>query len=337
MVSIIILNYNGKKYLKDCLEAVLNQSYREFELIFFDNNSDDSSVSYVEQNFNDPRLKIVKSEKNLGFAGGNNEALKHTGNDIVVLLNNDTVVDKDWLLKLVETTKEPGIVASSFVKTEGINPKYYESNGSVSYAMYNVMNAFSNIEDEFYPNGCSLIFRKSEIGEPFDSDYFYYGEDVYLGLKARFMGLRIKFVKDSKVFHYGSGGSYSKSARRSFYQSRNQILNLYSFFSPVFIFKVLPIVAVVRTFRTFAAIFSSDHSFWGLYAVPFWLLANSGLVLRKISAARKFKRVPEEEVIRYMSSRVMNGYGAFSRFINSISYAYSRLMGIKPYEYYNRT
>jgi GT2 family glycosyltransferase len=215
-VSIIILNYNGKQFLKDCLESVLTQSYPEFEIIFFDNNSADGSAAYVRENFTGSRIKIVESKINLGFAGGNNEALKHCANDLIVLLNNDTTAEKDWLRFLVEAVSNKNTIASSFVITEGIPEKYYDTNGSVSYLMYNIMNVFENPEDEFYPNGCSLIFRKSETGEPFDSDYFYYGEDVYLGLRARFTGMRVKFVKESIVHHFG-GGSSSVTLKNSFY------------------------------------------------------------------------------------------------------------------------
>ena len=76
-VSIIILNYNGEKFLKECISSVLVQSYSEFELILFDNNSTDGSIKFIKENFHDKRLKIVESAVNLGFAAGNNEALKH--------------------------------------------------------------------------------------------------------------------------------------------------------------------------------------------------------------------------------------------------------------------
>lgn len=227
-VSIIILNYNGKKYLKDCLSSVLRQSYSEFEIILFDNNSTDGSESFVRENFSDPRIRIITSNVNLGFAGGNNEALKYTNNDLIVLLNNDTKVENDWLRYLVESVKDKNTIASSFVITEGIDSRYYESNGSVSYLMYNIMNIFENREGEFYPNGCSLIFRKSEIPVPFDIDYFYYSEDLYLGLKARFMGMKVIFVKESVVHHLGGGG-YSLSRDKTFYQERNRLLNLFIF------------------------------------------------------------------------------------------------------------
>jgi GT2 family glycosyltransferase len=335
MVSIIILNFNGKKFLEDCIKSVLAQSYPDFELILFDNNSIDGSVKFARENFSDNRIKIIESKENLGFAGGNNEALKHTTCDLTVLLNNDTVVDKDWLLHLVNAMKENNTVASSFVITKGIDEKYYRTNGSVSYMMYNVMNIFENIEDEFYPNGCSVIFRKSETGEPFDSDYFYYSEDLYLGLKARFMGMKIKFVKDSKVRHFG-GGSSTASALKTFYQSRNQMLNLYTFFSVKFILKLLPIMVMVRSVRTLAAIFSESHSFWGMFKVPFWIIFNMGTLRKKIIKNRPYKKIPEEEVIKYMTSKLVNHTGALNKMINKLSYLYSRLVGIKPIEYYQK-
>ncbi|MBL8017986.1 MAG: glycosyltransferase, partial [Ignavibacteria bacterium] len=119
-VSIIILNYNGKQYLKDCLSSVLSQTYADLEIILFDNGSADGSIEFVKNEFADGRLKIAASKVNLGFAGGNNEAMKHCANDLIVLLNNDTVTEKDWLKNLVAAATEKNIVASSFVITKGI-------------------------------------------------------------------------------------------------------------------------------------------------------------------------------------------------------------------------
>ncbi len=335
MVSVIILNFNGKRFLEGCLRSVLAQSFADFELILFDNNSMDGSVKFVKDNFSDSRLKIAEFKENLGFAGGNNEALKQASNDMIVLLNNDTIVEKDWLAHLVDAVKEGNTVASSFVITKGIDEKYYKTNGSVSYLMYNIMNIFENTEDEFYPNGCSVIFRKSEIGEPFDPDYFYYSEDLYLGLKARFMGMKIKFVKESVVQHFG-GGSEGASSSKSFYRLRNQMLNLYTFFSPLFILKIVPVIAVVRTVRLITAVFSADRSFWGTFRVPFWMAANLKLIREKRVKNRSFMKVPEEEVIKNMTSKLVNDRGAINNAINMLSYFYSRMIGIRPIEYYRR-
>lgn len=329
-VSIIILNYNGKQFLNECLTSVLHQTYTYFEIIFFDNNSSDGSANYVKQQFSNSGIKIIQSPENLGFAGGNNEAIKHAVNDLIVLLNNDTQVEQDWLHHLVHALENKNSIASSFVITEGIDKKYYESNGSLSYLMYNIMNVFEDIYDEFYPNGCSVIFRKSEIGVPFDSDYFYYSEDVYLGLKARFMGMKVKFVRDSVVHHYG-GGSNSGTAQRTYFQERNRLLNLYTFFSLWFLIRVYPYVLLNEFVKFIYSIFSPKYSFTGIIKANLWICFHIPTIIRKRKSIKSVKKLHEKEVIKYMSSKIINGNG----FINKISYLYSRLVGIKPVEYFN--
>jgi GT2 family glycosyltransferase len=334
-VSIIVLNYNGRKYLKDCISSVLAQSYRDFELIVFDNASTDGSVEFVKNNFNDSRIKIVESELNLGFANGSNTALKSCANDLVVLLNNDTNTEKEWLQSLVEAAKEHKTIASSFVITKGVPEKYYSSNGSVSYLMYNIMNVFENPEVEFYPNGCSLIFRKSETGEPFDGDYFYYAEDIYLGLKARFTGMKVKFARKSVVHHFG-GGSASAGRQKTFYQERNRLLNLYSFFSISFIIKVLPYIFFSHSFKLLVSAFSKKYSFIGLLKAYFWFYVNIPAIAKKRHNLKKIKTVPENYVVKFMSSKIFNDESQVEKLVNRISYVYSRIVGIKPIEYYQK-
>jgi len=92
-VSILILNYNGKKFLTQCLDSVLHQSYTNFEIIIFDNASTDGSVQFVKKFYEIDKIKLVESKTNLGFAGGNNEGIKYCSGEFIVLLNNDTVVE----------------------------------------------------------------------------------------------------------------------------------------------------------------------------------------------------------------------------------------------------
>jgi GT2 family glycosyltransferase len=337
-VSIVVLNYNGLRFLKICLDSLIRQSYKNFEIIFFDNNSSDGSAQFVRDNYNETGIKIIESSQNLGFAGGNNEAIKHAENDLIILVNNDVKAEENWLENIVNAMKDKNTIASSYIITEGIDPRYYETNGSVSYLMYNVMNIFDNIEDEFYPNGCSVIFRKSEIGEPFDGDYFYYSEDLYLGLRARFGGMKIKFIKNSVIHHIG-GGSNKSNSIRTFYQERNRLLNLFSFFSFWFLIRILPIISLVTSIKLIDSVFSPRVSFWGLARAYLWFIFHFTIVLKKRRNINEFKKVNEKEVIKYMTSKLLNHENPLKRIINSVSYYYSRLMGIKPIEYYqkNRT
>lgn len=103
-VSIIILNYNGRKYLRDCLGSIeKNTNYPNYEVIMVDNGSTDDSVEFVRKNF--PWVKIIEVRKNKGFAAGNNIGIRHTKSDYVFLLNPDTIVQQGWLSKAIETAE----------------------------------------------------------------------------------------------------------------------------------------------------------------------------------------------------------------------------------------
>src|SRR5258706_14749448 len=104
LVSIIIVNYNGMKWLDKCLSSLSLQSHKNLELILIDNGSTDKSVSYVKREF--PKVKIVATGENLGFAGGNNAGLKLARGKYLLLLNNDTYVEKDFVKHLLEAFEE---------------------------------------------------------------------------------------------------------------------------------------------------------------------------------------------------------------------------------------
>src|SRR3989344_2256511 len=111
LVSIIIVNWNARENLQECLSALFKISYKNYEVILVDNGSKDDSVKFVKSNY--PDIKIVESGKNLGFAGGNNLGFKQARGKYVLFLNNDTIVTKDFLEKLVdfmEKRKDVGIV-----------------------------------------------------------------------------------------------------------------------------------------------------------------------------------------------------------------------------------
>jgi O-antigen biosynthesis protein len=116
-VSILIVNYNGSHLLPDCLSSLENLDYpkEKTEVIVVDNNSVDSSIEFIKKNY--PWVKVIESSENLGFAGGNNLGYQHSTGEYIVLLNNDTRVDRGWLNALVMAAKNDkvGIVASKLL------------------------------------------------------------------------------------------------------------------------------------------------------------------------------------------------------------------------------
>ena len=93
-ISVIIVNWNGKKWLKKCLDSILIQSYEKIEIVFVDNGSTDGSVEFVTKYYKN--VIVVSSKKNLGFASGNNLGIKKANGEYIALLNSDTWLEKDF-------------------------------------------------------------------------------------------------------------------------------------------------------------------------------------------------------------------------------------------------
>ena len=342
MVSVIVLNYNGKEYLYDCLSSLLDQSYSDFELILFDNFSKDDSVKFVNDNFVSNKIKVVASDVNLGFAGGNNEALKHANGELIVLLNNDTTVHREWLselVKCVESSDDIGM-AQSLVLTEGIPSRYYEKNGTINLFGHNIMEVFdiknNGLGEIFQVNGCSLIVKKcvlDKVGGLFPGEYFAYAEDTYLSFKVKFAGYKIYHNSKSIVHHKGSATMKKyKSEFVTFHQERNRLLNFLVFFSATFRRKYYPLLLMNLILKSIYSLFLKKYSLKGIFKAYSWMIKNSDWIESKRKELDHIKTVNENDIIKCLSGKVANGDNIIERLLNGISLTYLRLVNIKVLE-----
>ncbi|MBK8981153.1 MAG: glycosyltransferase family 2 protein [Ignavibacteria bacterium] len=336
------MNYNGVKFLKDCFESLIRQSFRDFEIIFVDNASTDGSVEFMKENFTLPFIKIVTSKRNLGFAGGNNLGLSECSGEFIVLLNNDTTVDKFWLEKLIdciEPYRNTGI-AQSLVYTEGIPLKYYEMNGTINLLGHNIMRVFEigkdGIGEIFQATGCSLIIRKElvkSLGEFFPEEYFAYSEDTFLCFSVKFRGLKIMHTSESIVYHKGGGASKDRKASHLFfYQERNRLLNFLLFFSGSFILKYIPYLIFNFFMKLILSVFKKKYSAVQLIKAYLWFFTNFKWIRNKRSEVKLNKRVNSSYVMRYISGKIFNGDNFFERLINFISISYCKITDITVLE-----
>ncbi len=332
LASIVILNWNGKSYLDACLESVLRQDDDSFEILLVDNGSIDGSAEYVRRQY--PGVKVIEVGANLGFAGGNNLGVRHAGGDIVILLNNDTVVQPGWLSGLRQAMENPeAVLVSSHVVTEGIPARYYERNGSINLVGHNIMRIFTLPENTFFCSGASLAFRKKVFGEPFDPEYFLYSEDVYLGLRARFMGYRPVHVCESVVLHRGGAATAkSPAAHITCLQERNRLLNLLLFFSIGTILKILPLFVAQAAAKIAWALVGGEYSLPGLLRAYLWPLVHPGYIRKRRKQLGGERRVPERDVLSWMTAHMTNGESAIGRAMNSVSAGYCRLVGLHTIE-----
>ncbi len=330
--SVIVLNYNGRRFLSGCLDSLLAQSYSPFETIFVDNASSDGSAAFVRETY--PSVRVLEAERNLGFAGGNNFGYRHASGEIIVLLNNDTVVEPGWLEQLVAALAPADVAAaSSLILTEGVPPEYYERNGTINFLGHNIMRKFERPEEIFFAGGASLAYKREILGEPFDADYFAYSEDVHLSLRARFMGYEIRHAAASRVKHFGGGTSGKRPSRYLLYlQERNRLLNMLLFFSGSTLARIFPLLMLNLPAKLAASLFTRRYSFFSILRAYCWLIFHPRLIARKRERLRAVKCVPDSAVTEKMSADLTFGNTLPQRIVDGIGRASCRTFGVHTLE-----
>jgi len=243
-VSVIVINYNGKHYLRRCLSSLDRTNYPRdrYDVLLVDNCSSDDSVDFVETNF--PWVKLIPFKKNYGFGKGNNKGVEYAIGDYVVFLNNDTKVTTDWLIELVGMALQHAvpICASKTLFMNNHNLIHYGGakftvNGrscGVAFSRQNceVLSGFYT----GYPCAAAMLIRRDvffEIGE-FDEDYFACLDDTDLGWRAWLFGYRVLYCPSSVVYHVvsGSTGMSRISPIRAFHGTKNALMNILKNFEP---------------------------------------------------------------------------------------------------------
>ncbi|HUU20552.1 MAG TPA: glycosyltransferase family 2 protein [Sedimentisphaerales bacterium] len=215
-VSIVIVNWNGQEYLKKCLSSAYAQTYRDFNIVFVDNGSEDGSVEFVAENF--PEAEIIKNNENVGFADGNNIGIKKSFEDIdvkyIATLNNDTIVEPSWLRELVSAAEKDRIIGScqskmlryydrSIIDSTGIK---LLANGTVSDrgAGEKDDGQYDKLEEVFGACAGAALYRREMLNESglFPSHYFASFEDVDLAWRARYAGWKCVYVPSAVVYHF---------------------------------------------------------------------------------------------------------------------------------------
>lgn len=276
-VSIIVLNYNGKKWLKPCFESLDNLEYPrdKYEVIMGDNASTDDSVRYVKEHFQ--WVRVLQFDKNYGFCKGNNLCAKKAKGEYLIFLNNDTIVTKDWLKNLIEgVLSEAGVLSCAckmlyppskyngkyVINTAGgkITPDgggFYTNMGEIDEKKYNISGYTG------FGCGAGVLIEKKFFIETggFDDYYVFSVEEMDLGLRVWMYGYKVLYVPQAVMYHFGSG-TISKSGITSTQSQMHARNRLY------FIFKNYEIKNVIKgvfchSCRCFAmAIYALLHKNW---------------------------------------------------------------------------
>jgi len=229
LVSVVIVNFNGKRFLQDCLSSILKQTYTSFEVILVDNASHDGSVEFVQEHF--PLVKIFIQKENLGFAGGSNAGIREAHGEYILTLNNDTIVPPDFVSELVKPMMQDpsvGMCASKMVFPDGrINSTAIcisRSGAAWDRGMGEIdTGQYDTLEEIFGPCAGAALYRRSMLDEIglFDEDFFLFMEDVDLAFRARLSGWKCMYVPTARVMHIHGGTANAGSDAAVYYGNRN--------------------------------------------------------------------------------------------------------------------
>ena len=320
-VAVVILNWNGKKFLEQFLQNVVDNSCHVADVIVADNNSNDGSVDFVTNNFQ--QVKVIRLDDNYGFAGGYNRALQQIDYEYFILLNSDIEVSSRWIEPVVD-------FMDNYAEYAICQPKllsYFEKDkfeyagaagGYIDHLGYpfcrgrvfqelEVDNGqYDNFTEVFWATGACMFVKSSvfkEIGG-LDEDFFAHMEEIDFWWRAKNRGYKVGYCPNSIVYHIGGGTLPKQSSFKTYLNMRNNITMLYKNLPKNRVFPVL----FARIFLDFIAAFKffidgGIKDFWAVMRAHFYFYSN----LKK--KKKKRKSLPHNKVsCMYLKSIVFGHF-----------------------------
>ena len=244
-VAVVILSWNGLKFLEQFLPSVVKYTSTELcEIIVADNCSSDESVQFVRQNY--PQVTVIQNKRNGGYAGGYNDALKEVKAKYYVLLNQDVEVSPNWVEEIVDRMEESEAIAAAqpklrdFYKRDlfeyaGASGGYIDRfgyafcRGRIFDTIEKDEGQYDTVEDIFWATGACMFIRSDVYWKAgaLDEDFFAHQEEIDLCWRVKNMGLRIICVPSSVIYHVGGGSLPQGNPKKTYLNFRNNMMMMF--------------------------------------------------------------------------------------------------------------
>jgi GT2 family glycosyltransferase len=313
LVSMVVLNWNGKAFIQECIDSLLHTTYPNFELIVIDNASDDGSVELLRAY--GAKIRLVINECNVGYAAGNNIGFKIAQGAFVAAINNDIVVEPDWLSQLIprfEADERIGAISCRQMMPSPHNtvidglyhrlrPELFPSPIAVGerYCQDNPQQSASGYV--LSVNGGAAVYRKSMLDElgGFDERFYAYMEEADLCLRGFWQGWRSYYEATAIVYHRGSASFKKKKAYMYYLRERNRIW---------FITKHIPSSLIIRKI---VFVFAWEIRVWRVF---FLVLRNPASYARaRLDAFKGIKLFLQERMSRGFEASLVKKMNSFFR------------------------
>ncbi len=234
LASIIVLNWNGKNVIFDCLDSLLAQPYAQKEIILVDNGSRDGSLEMIREKYSG-RIKIIENPENLGFAGGCNTGMRASQGEWIALINSDSTVEKNWIEEMIKGIRQSvsiGMVACKIYFWG--KDKVLENTGQIISRdglgrtrgrLEKDTGQYDHRSAVLCPSGCAALYRRSmlDLTGFFDEKFFAYADDIDIGLRGRLAGYKCFYVPEAVAYHKLSASFGLLSPFKAFLVERNRL------------------------------------------------------------------------------------------------------------------
>jgi hypothetical protein len=334
LVSIVIVNYNGKEFLRECIDSVLHSLYPNFEIIVVDNGSKDGSQNFIQSL---PKkfsvIKFIFNEINVGPAKARNQALEIAKGKYVAFIDNDTRVDPNWLINAIKVFESDLTIGACQCKlilegTNNIIDSVGEYLWQYGFLVHIVtpgeekdIGKYDKIFEVFAAKSAGMIARKDVLDKTgyFDEDYFIYMEESDLCWRIWLQGYRVVLIPNSIVYHkFGTSSVILREKINyltKFHGTKNHILTLIKNLELKNLFKILPIHVLLWIGISFFFLFRrrQNEAKWILDGI-LWNIRNYKKVKEKRERVQKSRIVSDQEILPIIMKKKN-----FKYFINKLT------------------
>jgi len=302
-VAVVILNYNGKKYLEHFLPSVIENTV-EGETFIADNASTDDSIAFVEKNY--PTLQIIRMQQNTGFSTGYNLALRQVDAEYYVLLNSDVEVTPQWLAPMIKLMDGNPNIAACQPKIKSFHHKDTFEHAGAGGGYMDILGfpfcrgrildrlekdkgQYNDTREVFWASGACMVVR-AELYHHFgglDDDFFAHMEEIDLCWRLKNAGYQVFYCGESEVYHVGGGTLGYKNPRKLYLNFRNSLVMLVKNLPACLVFPIVFIRMVLDGLAGLQFLFKgSIAGFNAVLASHFYLYCHLFSILGKRKKAR---------------------------------------------------
>lgn len=314
LVSVVILNWNGKKHLIACITSLQATTYKPLEIIVVDNNSSDGSVEQVRKQFN--KVTVVANTTNIGYSAGNNAGIKKSRGEYVLVLNNDTEVDPSFLEPLVHALEkdpkigciQPKLLYASNHSLLNAVGSYLTSTGFLYHYGYRKNSSdgkYNRPLSIFSAKGAAMLLRKKALDKVglLDEDFFIYFEETDLCHRLWLAGYTVVYEPSSIIYHHEAVDTKRQfnAYFPSYLSMRNRIISFVKTLEAGNLIRILGALGIVYSalfvYYTITFQFSLARS---ILAGVWWNIRHVSLILEKRRDVQRLRKKTDAQLFPFI-------------------------------------